>query len=126
MTTVNNYQAGYFNGDMGVITSISDLGTMTIQIKEKNIIMQPAWLEDIIPAYCVTIHKSQGSEFDTVFVILPQNPNILLERSLLYTAITRAKKKVVIFSQGNALEQAIGRTKKGTKKTGLQEKLRAI
>lgn len=124
MTLVNNYDAGYFNGDIGTVLDISDMGTMTIQIREKTIIMNSVWLEEIIPAYAVTIHKSQGSEFPYVFIVIPENPSVLLEKGVIYTAITRAKKKVVIFSQNHALETAIRTDNKMKRNTGLVEKLK--
>lgn len=126
MTLRNNYDAGYFNGDMGTIINITDMGQMTIQIKHKTVLMQNAWLEEIMPAYAVTVHKSQGSEFDNVIIIVPQNPSSLLDRSMIYTAVTRAKKNVFILSQNDALEQAIRRDKKNKKRTSLKEKIKNI
>ena len=126
MTLRNNYDAGYFNGDIGKIINITDMGQMTIQIKHKTVLMQNAWLEEIMPAYAVTVHKSQGSEFDNVIIIIPQNPSALLDRSMIYTAVTRAKKNVFILSQGDALEQAIRKDKKNRKKTSLAEKLKNV
>lgn len=126
MTLRNNYEAGYFNGDIGKIINITDMGQMTIQIKHKTVLMQNAWLEEIMPAYAVTVHKSQGSEFDNVIIIIPQNPSALLDRSMIYTAVTRAKKNVFILSQGDALEQAIRKDKKNRKKTSLAEKLKNV
>ena len=125
MTIKNNYKAHYFNGDIGHILSITEMGTMTIQIQNKTIVMDNKWLEDIVPAYGITVHKSQGSEFKHVIILLPQNPNILLSRSIIYTAITRAKKSVTILTQGNALEKAIMNDKKMNKQTGLVEKIKA-
>ena len=111
---------------MGTIINITDMGQMTIQIKHKTVLMQNAWLEEIMPAYAVTVHKSQGSEFDNVIIIVPQNPSSLLDRSMIYTAVTRAKKNVFILSQNDALEQAIRRDKKNKKKTSLKEKIKNI
>lgn len=126
MTLRNNYEAGYFNGDIGEIMDITDMGQMTIRLKHKVILMQNAWLEEIMPAYAVTVHKSQGSEFDNVVIIIPQNPSSLLDRSLIYTAVTRAKKNVFILSQNDALEQAIRKDRKQTKETSLADKLKSM
>lgn len=123
MTLKNNYQAGYFNGDIGMITEITDLGEVTISIQKKRIHMQNIWLEDIVPADAITIHKSQGNEFEVIIVVVPKNPAILLEKNIIYTAITRAKEKVIILSQDNALELAISNNKRIKRKTGLYEKL---
>ena len=106
MFTRNNYKDGYFNGDVGVVTFIGsdmmevDVDEITVKISEKN-------LEDVILAYACTVHKLQGSECETAIVVMPQEPANMLQRNLLYTAITRAKKKVVLLSSGNAVETAI-------------------
>ncbi len=123
MTMVNNYEAGYFNGDIGRIIEITDMGSVTLQIGKKSIRMKHVWLEDIVPAYAVTVHKSQGSEFETVIIILPKTPDIILDKSLIYTAVTRAKSKVIILSEGNALEYGIRRDKRQDRKTGLIQKV---
>lgn len=123
MTIANNYQAGYFNGDIGRITEISHLGNVTIQVGERSIRMQRDWMEDMVPAYAVTIHKSQGSEFPYTIIVLPKHPALLLDQSIIYTAVTRAKKKAIILSQEDALECGIRKDKRQYRNTGLIEKI---
>lgn len=106
MFTRNNYADGYFNGDVGVVTFVgsdnleANVDGSIIQISEKN-------LEDVILAYACTVHKLQGSECETAIVVMPQEPANMLQRNLLYTAITRAKKKVVLLSSGDSIDKAI-------------------
>ena len=76
-------------------------------------------LEDLALAYAITIHKSQGSECDTSLILLPQKPKGMLERSLVYVGITRAKQKNIIISEGNALEKGIVSNKCIMRTTGL-------
>ena len=106
MFTRNNYADGYFNGDVGVVTFVGEdnleanVDGSIIQISENN-------LEDVILAYACTVHKLQGSECETAIVVMPQEPANMLQRNLLYTAITRAKKKVVLLSSGDSIDKAI-------------------
>ena len=87
-----------------------------IEVKRNN------W-DDIAPAYALTVHKSQGSEFSVVVVVLPEEPWNMLQRNLLYTAITRAKKEVFVISQNDAYAKAVKNTKINKRKTTLKEKI---
>ena len=71
--TQNNYEAGYFNGDMGVIKQIS-ASTVTVMLENKEITVKKHELGDMALSYCISIHKSQGSEFENVCIVLPENP----------------------------------------------------
>ena len=85
---------GVFNGDIGRITEINNYTeTMVVEFEEKKKVKYSfELLEELELAYAVTIHKSQGSEFDVVIIAIPQSYPMLLTRNLLYTSITRAKK----------------------------------
>lgn len=89
---------GIFNGDMGVIRSIRDITEiMTVEFDEGRIVEYPfKLLEELELAYAVTIHKSQGSEYPAVVIPLLSGPRMLMNRNLLYTAVTRAKKCVTL------------------------------
>ncbi len=89
---------GIFNGDMGVIRSIRDITElMTVEFDEGRIVEYPfKLLEELELAYAVTIHKSQGSEYPAVVIPLLSGPKMLMNRNLLYTAVTRAKKCVTL------------------------------
>lgn len=101
ITTQNNYTDGYFNGDIGLITKISKEGVF-IDVLGRTILVTKANLKDISLAYCISIHKSQGSEFEHAIILLPSNPAIMLKRNLLYTGITRSKKKCTVIASKTA------------------------
>lgn len=100
MVTSNNQELQLFNGDIGIIRMDKELGVLKAWFdmgggELKSI--TPGFITQVETVYAMTIHKSQGSEFDKVLVVLPKNEGIqLLTRELLYTAITRAKKKVIL------------------------------
>ena len=77
-------------------------------------------------AYAITIHKSQGSEFDVVIIVAPQTAPMLLTRNLLYTAITRAKKLLVILGGKNTIDFMIQNIDSKKRNTGLEYKLKYI
>lgn len=101
-----NYENGYFNGDVGTVIS-GDGETMVVQFTDKTLSMNRQDIGYMTLAYCVTVHKSQGSESDIVRVILTDEAVGMNTRKILYTAITRAKKKVVIYNVNHSMEQAI-------------------
>lgn len=96
--TANNYNAGYFNGAPGVITDIDDNGIL-IQFNNDNMIyIERENFSDINLSYALTIHKSQGGEYSNVIILLTPKGQNLINRNLLYTAVTRAKKTVTIIT----------------------------
>ena len=144
MQTRNNYQiewevpgpfgipeekgTGIFNGDFGVITAI-DRGAaeMTIRFDEGRMVRYPfAELEDLDLAYAITVHKSQGSEYPAVILPLLGGSPSLLNRNLLYTAITRAKKCVVILGSRDVLQQMEANRSVSSRFTGLGDRLREM
>ena len=91
--TVNNYDKNVFNGDVGIIQSISaDAMTLTISFNNSPIEYKRNELSEVQLAYALSIHKSQGSEYPVVLLPLMKQHFIMLQRNLLYTAITRARK----------------------------------
>lgn len=86
----------YCNGDIGYITKIDSKGSIFIDIDNKNIKITKAHYDDLTLAYSITIHKMQGNEMDRVIVIIPKNDS-LVEKRMLYTAATRAKKQLEIY-----------------------------
>ena len=100
----------YFNGQTGVISSI-DESKKTLTIKTDNrdepILLSMEHFCNIALGYSFTIHKSQGSQFDNVIICLPERGDMLITRKLLYTAVTRAKKSVIIYTLPGKLEKAI-------------------
>ena len=104
--TRTDYDCGYTNGDIGYITGLDGEALLCrFSDAEKKLARQA--MHDMEHADCITIHKSQGNEFDTVHVLLPQGASSMMTRRLLYTAVTRAKKKAIIYTSGGTLESAI-------------------
>lgn len=97
----NNYKAGYCNGDVGVITEIHN--GMTISLGDETVSLGEYDLDEILPADVITVHKSQGGEYEDVYVMLPEKPRVLLTRNILNTAVSRARKKVMLFTVRNSL-----------------------
>ena len=89
--------AGIFNGDMGTVTAIDkSTNTLKVDFDGRTVTYRADQLDQLELAYAVTVHKSQGSEFEAVILVLPEGADRLCYRSLLYTAVTRAKKLLII------------------------------
>jgi len=101
----NNYSFDLYNGDIAVV--IDDEGEAVAFFKQNDKTVPLHNLSDYSQAYCLTIHRSQGSEYNSVFLIMPRCRDSLLTRELLYTAITRAREKVIIISEDSILRKAI-------------------
>lgn len=112
----NNYKEGYFNGDIGIIEEINP-EYYKINVQGDILEIPKECDEDIQLAYAITIHKSQGSEYNNVIIILPQNG--ILKTNLIYTAISRAKENVIILSEQDALEKGIKRNVRDKRNSGL-------
>ncbi len=119
MVTRNMYQLGLMNGDVGIIRD----GRIHFDVAGEGIrSFLPAYLTDAETVFAMTIHKSQGSEFNDVLIVLPEGiDSPLLTRELLYTGITRAKKSVTIQGGLDSIMQAAGATVKRV--SGIREKL---
>jgi exodeoxyribonuclease V alpha subunit len=116
---------GVFNGEIGRIEKI-DLSERQVKVvfdDEKNVWYQFSELDQLELAYSITIHKSQGSEFDVVIIVAPQAAPMLLTRNLLYTAITRAKKLLVIVGSKNTIDFMIQNVDSKKRNTGLKSKI---
>lgn len=104
--TETNYEKGYFNGDIGYIEGADDKGII-VNFSGKIIHLDKSDYHLMMLAYCITTHKSQGSSFENVHIILPRNPENMLTRRILYTAVTRARKSVHIYNVQDAIDYAI-------------------
>jgi exodeoxyribonuclease V alpha subunit len=125
----NNYEYEVFNGDVGKVIAITP-SSVVIDIENfldssKRIDLPLKLAEEMIKlAYCLTIHKVQGSEYSIVIIpLIKAHGTMLLQRNLLYTAITRAKKKVILIGQTSAIEQAIKNDKIQKRNTVLAERV---
>jgi len=127
----NNYDKGVFNGDVGWVKSINrENATLNVEFLEEAGPMLVSYefheLDELTLAYAITVHKSQGSEYPAVVVPLTREHAILLQRNLLYTAITRAKRVCVLVGQPRALEIAVRNDRVAHRNTALAERLRFV
>jgi len=125
--TENNYDKEVFNGDIGRIKAINpDEREVAIQFESREVIYDFGELDEVSLAYAISIHKSQGSEFPVVIVPVAMQHYMLLQRNLIYTAITRGKKMVVLIGQKKALGLAVRNNRTGERFSGLLERLRGV
>jgi helicase, recD/traA family len=120
----NNYDKNVFNGDIGYITAV-DITERTLSITFDNRVVEydVTELDEIVLAYAVTIHKSQGSEFPVVVMPVTMKHFVMLQRNLVYTGITRAKKICVLVGTTKALAYAIRNNTVSKRNTKLKERL---
>jgi len=107
----NDHGMGLFNGDLGIALVAPDTGLLRVYFRtgaDETRSVAPGRLPEHETAFAMTIHKSQGSEFDRVLVVLPDSHGTLLGRELLYTALTRARGQVTLSASIMALQQAVG------------------
>ena len=116
---------GVFNGEIGRIERIdlSDKQMKVVFDDGKNVWYQFSELDQLELAYAITIHKSQGSEFDVVIIVIPQAAPMLLTRNLLYTAITRAKKLLIVLGEEKLVEFMIQNIDSRQRNTGLKHQI---
>ena len=144
MQTKNNYQIewqvlsrygipvekgmGVFNGDMGIVKEINTFSeTMTVECEEGKTVEYPfKQLDELELAYAITVHKAQGSEYPAVVMPLLSGPRMLMNRNLLYTAITRAKKCVTLVGDDVFFQQMIENVSEKRRYTGLKERLQEL
>lgn len=142
MQTRNNYQleweirtkyglsvdkgTGVFNGDMGIVREINDFAeTMTVEFDEGRMVEYPyKLLDELELAYAITIHKSQGSEYPAVVIPLLAGPSMLMNRNLLYTAVTRARKCVTLVGNEVTFAQMVQNTSQQKRYSGLCDRLK--
>ena len=117
--------SGVFNGDCGIIREINEFaGTVTVEFDEGKIVEYTgATIEELELAYAITIHKSQGSEYPAVIIPLLNAPRPLLNRNLLYTAVTRARKCVTIVGSENSVNEMIQNESEMKRNSGLVDSI---
>ncbi len=121
---VNSYEKEVFNGDIGRIVAIDlEKHTVTVDFYGRAVPYETAELDELTLAYATSIHKSQGSEYPAVVIPLAMQHYRLLERNLLYTAVTRGKKLVVVIAEPKALRMAVRRHGSRRRITRLRERL---
>jgi len=120
----NNYDLEVFNGDIGRIAAIDEEEQLLrLALDGREVTYEFASLDELVPAYACTIHKSQGSEYPCVVIPLHSTHYLMLQRNLLYTAITRAKRLVVLVGEERALRTAVANRRVRARHTRLAERL---
>lgn len=126
MQIKNNYDKEVFNGDIGIIASVDAEGrTLKVSFDNRTVEYDATELDELVHAYATTIHKSQGSEYPIVVMPVLMNHYVMLQRNLLYTGITRAKKVLVIVGTKRALSYAVRNVTVINRNTLLKERLAA-
>jgi exodeoxyribonuclease V alpha subunit len=122
---VNNYPKEVFNGDIGVIHGIdATVKTILVDYDGRQVGYGAGELHELAAAYAITVHKSQGSEYPAVVVPLVTQHYVMLQRNVLYTALTRARQLAVLIGSRKALEICVRRDQPGRRLTRLSERLR--
>jgi len=120
----NDYDKNVFNGDVGFVASIDpEENAMTVRFDDRDVAFDAGELDDLVLAYACTVHKSQGSEYPAVVVPLLTAHFVMLSRNLLYTAVTRGKRLVVLVADPRALELALSERRREDRRTRLAERL---
>jgi exodeoxyribonuclease V alpha subunit len=124
--TENDYEKSVFNGDIGQVREINAAEQeVTVEFDGRPVKYEFGELDELSLAYAITIHKSQGSEFPVVVIPLATQQFLLLQRNLVYTGVTRAKKLVVLIGQKKAFAMAVQNTRTDERYSGLLSRLRA-
>jgi exodeoxyribonuclease V alpha subunit len=122
----NNYDKDVFNGDVGFVSGIEEeTRTLKVLYDEREVIYEEREIDELTLAYATSIHKSQGSEYPAVVVPLLTQHFVMLSRNLLYTAVTRGKKLVVLVAAPRAIKIALDETRREERRTYLAERLRS-
>lgn len=124
MQIKNNYDKEVFNGDIGIIESVNETDrTLKVNFDGRSVEYDVSELDELVHAYATTIHKSQGSEYPVVVMPVMMNHYVMLQRNLIYTGITRAKKVLVIVGTRKALTYAVKNVTVTKRNTLLKERL---
>jgi exodeoxyribonuclease V alpha subunit len=124
MQVRNNYDLEVFNGDIGRIVAIDEVDQLvTVALDGRQVVYDHGSLDELVLAYACSIHKSQGSEYPCVVIPLHSTHYVMLQRNLLYTALTRAKRLAVLVGEEKALRIAVGNRRVRARFTRLAERL---
>ncbi|MCX7856854.1 MAG: ATP-dependent RecD-like DNA helicase [Deltaproteobacteria bacterium] len=123
----NNYDKEVFNGDVGKIKEIDwDRAELKVSYDTREVVYHFSELDEIMPAYAISIHKSQGSEYEAVIVPITTHHYILLQRNLIYTALTRARKLAIFVGTKKAIAIAVKNNKPQLRYTLLRDRIRRL
>lgn len=121
--TRNNYDLDVFNGDIGMVRGPAADGGLVVGFDGREVVFRKDDLEDLAPAAAVTVHKSQGSEFPAVVICMHNQHFMMLRRNLLYTALTRGRKVVVLVGSGKAVGMALSNFREEVRNTLLARRI---
>jgi exodeoxyribonuclease V alpha subunit len=120
----NNYDKEVYNGDMGTITGVDlEMQKLTVMMDGRTVFYDFLELDELVHAFAISVHKSQGSEFPAVVIPVLTSHYMMLQRNLLYTAITRARRLVVLVGQARAISMAVRNDQVAARFTGLRSRL---
>ncbi len=120
----NNYDKEVFNGDIGTVRGMDpDEGTMTVLFDDRSVAYEVSELDEIVLAYATTVHKAQGAEYPIVVMPVMMTHFPMLQRNLLYTGVTRAKRALVLVGQKKAVGYCVGHVTADRRNTLLAERL---
>jgi exodeoxyribonuclease V alpha subunit len=120
----NNYDKDVYNGDMGVVTTIDlEMQKLTVMMDGRAVPYDFLELDELVHAFAISVHKSQGSEFPAVVIPVLTSHYMMLQRNLIYTAITRARRLVVLVGQPRAIGMAVRNAQVAARYSGLQQRL---
>ncbi len=120
----NDYDKNVFNGDVGFVSGIDpEEETLLVRFDDREVAFDASDLDDLTLAYACTVHKSQGSEYPAVVVPLLTSHFVMLGKNLLYTAVTRGRRLVVLVADPRAVELALSRGRREERRTRLAERL---
>ncbi|MDL2207298.1 ATP-dependent RecD-like DNA helicase [Desulfovibrio sp. OttesenSCG-928-M16] len=124
MQVRNNYDKDVFNGDMGRICYVNaEEKEITVRFEDRNVLYERDALDEIVPAYAISVHKSQGSEYPAVVLPVLNQHYIMLQRNLVYTGVTRGKSLVVLVGSPKAMSIAVRNNKTRKRHTWLARRL---
>ncbi|HEX6902972.1 MAG TPA: ATP-dependent RecD-like DNA helicase [Thermoanaerobaculia bacterium] len=124
MQVRNNYDLEVFNGDIGRVAAIDEVDQIVkVTVDGREVVYDYGSIDELVPAYACTIHKSQGSEYPCVLIPLHTTHYVMLQRNLLYTALTRAKRLAILVGEERALRIAVGNRRVRPRFTRLAERL---
>ncbi|MFH1069559.1 MAG: ATP-dependent RecD-like DNA helicase, partial [Candidatus Glassbacteria bacterium] len=127
MQVRNDYEKDVFNGDIGRVAGFdTEMQTVAVDFDGRSVDYDAVELDDLAVAYAVTVHKSQGSEYPAVILTLLGEHNVMLQRNLLYTAISRGRRLVVIVGDSRAIERAVANDRVQFRYTRLAWRLKTI
>lgn len=119
----NNYQKGVFNGDIGFIVR-AEPSAVVVRYPDSEVVYERGEVDEVVLAYAMSVHKSQGSEYRVVVMPLVAGHHVMLQRNLLYTAVTRAKERVILLGSKAALNTALANDRTRRRYSLLAERLR--